>query len=137
MAYENLDGLRSSEINYGAIPPALGTRDGRLWFATYGGVAVVDPEHLAVNPYAPPVYVEQVVAEGVELRPDASLALKPGQRNLEIHYTALSFRAPQRVRFRYLLEGFDTGWTDADTRRVAYYTNLPPGSYRFRSLAAP
>jgi signal transduction histidine kinase len=98
-------------------------------------VAVVDPEHLAVNGYAPPVYVEHVVADGVELRPAGSLALKAGQRNLEIHYTALSFRAPQRVRFRYLLEGFDTGWTDADTRRVAYYTNLPPGSYRFRVIA--
>jgi signal transduction histidine kinase/ligand-binding sensor domain-containing protein/CheY-like chemotaxis protein len=135
VVYESLDGLRSSEINYGAIPPALRTRDGRLWFATYGGVAVIDPEHLALNGYAPPVYVERVVANGVQLRLDALPGLQPWQRNLEIHYTALSFRAPQRVRFRYRLEGFDTEWIDAGTRRVAFYTNLPPGSYRFRVIA--
>ena len=133
--YESVDGLQSSEINYGAMPPAMRTRDGRFWFATYGGVAVVDPEHLAVNRNAPPVYVESVGADGLRYYPGSSLTLSPGQRNLEIHYTALNFRSPQRARFRYRMEGFDTDWVDADTRRVAYYTNLPPGRYRFHIVA--
>jgi signal transduction histidine kinase/ligand-binding sensor domain-containing protein/CheY-like chemotaxis protein len=133
--YESLDGLQSSEINYGAKPPAMRTRDGRFWFATYGGVAVVDPAHLAVPPDAPPVYLERVVSNGAGLPAGSSMTLGPTQRNIEIHYTALSFRAPQRVRFRYRMEGFDADWVDADTRRVAYYTNLPPGAYRFRIIA--
>ena len=133
--YESLDGLQSSEINYSAKPPAMRARDGRFWFATYGGVAVVDPEHLAVSRDAPPVYIESVVVNGTGLPASAGLTLNPTQRNLEIHYTALNFRAPQRVRFRYRLEGFDPDWIDAETRRVAYYTNLPPGPHRFQVIA--
>jgi signal transduction histidine kinase/ligand-binding sensor domain-containing protein/ActR/RegA family two-component response regulator len=135
VVYESIDGLQTSEINYSAVPAAMRTRDGRFWFATYGGVAMVDPEHLAVNRNAPPVYVERVVADGLGYHPGSSLTLSPGQRNLEIHYTALNFRSPQRARFRYRMEGFDTDWVDADTRRVAYYTNLPPGRYRFQIVA--
>ena len=133
--YENLDGLRSSEINYGARPPAMRTRDGRFWFATYGGVAVIDPGHLNINPVPPPVFVEGVIADGVNYRPSGALSVRAGQRNIEIHYAALNFRAPQRVRFRYRLEGFDADWVEAEGRRTAYYTNLPPGSYQFRVLA--
>jgi hypothetical protein len=81
------------------------------------------------------VYLERVVANGRALPAGRSLTLGLTQRNIEIHYTALSFRAPQRVRFRYRMEGFDADWVDADTRRVAYYTNLPPGAYRFRIVA--
>ncbi len=133
--YESLDGLQSSEVNYSAVPAAMRTRDGRFWFATYGGVAMVDPEHLAVNRNPPPVYVESVTADGLGYQPGSSLSLGPGLRNLEIHYTALNFRSPQRARFRYRMEGFDTDWVDAETRRVAYYTNLPPGRYRFQIVA--
>ncbi|SPF31797.1 putative Histidine kinase [Candidatus Sulfopaludibacter sp. SbA4] len=133
--YESIDGLQSSEINYGAKPPAMRTRDGRFWFATYGGVSVVDPAHLIVNRDAPPVYIERVVANGAEFSAGRSLTLSPAYRNLDVHYTALNFRAPQRVKFRYRMDGFDRDWVEADTRRVAYYTNLPPGSYRFRVIA--
>ena len=133
--YENLDGLRSSEVNYGARPPAMRTRDGRFWFATYGGVAVIDPDHLNINSVPPPVFVEGVTADGVKYRPSNALSVRAGQRNIEIQYTALNFRAPQRVRFRYRLEGFDADWVEAEGRRTAYYTNLPPGSYQFRVLA--
>jgi signal transduction histidine kinase len=134
--YENVDGLRSSEINYGARPPAMRTRDGRLWFATYGGVAVIDPENLTTNTVPLPVYVERVLTDQNEVAPGAPAVLEPSHRNLEFHYTALDLRDPQRVRFRYKLEGFDSSWIDADTRRVAYYTNLPPGHYRFRVIAS-
>ncbi len=134
--YENLDGLRSSEINYGARPPAMRTSDGRFWFATYGGVAVIDPEHLSKDEHAPPVYIEKVLADRTNVEIAEMASIGPSVDNLEIHYTALNFRAPQRVRFRYQLEGFDPDWVDAKGRRVAYYTNLPPGSYRFRVLAS-
>jgi signal transduction histidine kinase len=134
--YENIDGLQSSEINYGARPPAMRTRDGRLWFATYGGVAVVDPEKLKTNSPEPPVYIERVLTDRTDVPAGSPAALEPSQRNLEFQYTALDLRAPQRVRFRYKLEGFDAAWVDADTRRIAYYTNLPPGNYEFRVIAS-
>jgi signal transduction histidine kinase/ligand-binding sensor domain-containing protein len=135
VVYASLDGLKSSEINYDAMPPAMRTRDGRFWFATYGGVSVVDPEHLPVNRHPPSVYVERIVANGAPFRADTGLTLPAGSRNLEIDYTAPNFRAPQRVKFRYRMEGFDREWVEADTRRAAYYTNLPPGSYNFRVIA--
>ena len=134
--YENFDGLRSSEINYDAKPPAMRTRDGRFWFATYGGVAVVDPEHLEASRESPPVYVERVKAGGADFAVAGAVRLGPEERNIEIQYTALNYRAPQRVRFRYRMEGFDRDWVDADTRRVAYYTNLAPRTYRFRVIAS-
>lgn len=135
--YENLDGLRSSEINYSARPVAMRTRDGRFWFATYGGVAVIDPQRLPRKDNPPPVYIERVLADRNEVKHRRELSfIDPSLGNLEIQYTALDFTAPQRVRFRYRLEGFDRDWVDAGTRRVAYYTNLPPASYRFRVLAS-
>ena len=133
--YETLDGLEGSEVNYDAKPPAMRTRDGRFWFATYGGVSVVDPAHLNPNRKAPPVYIERVVSNGTEFPAEHGLSLGPAYRNIEIHYTAVNFRAPERVKFRYRMDGFDRDWVEADTRRVAYYTNLPPGRYRFRVIA--
>ncbi|HMD76678.1 MAG TPA: ATP-binding protein, partial [Terracidiphilus sp.] len=105
-----------------------------LWFPTYGGVVTVDPSKMGGNPQPPPVLVERVAA-------DARPAIENGSRipagtHLEFHYTALSFLFPERVRFRFILEGFDREWVDAGSRRVAYYTNLPPGSYRFRLAAS-
>ncbi len=133
--YENLDGLRSSEINPGAHPPAMRTRDGRFWFATYGGVAVIDPEHLPKDEHVPPVLIERVLANRVDVPLQERSIIGPSVGDLEIQYTALNFRAPQRLRFRYRLEGFDPDWIHAGTRRAAYYTNLRPGSYKFQVAA--
>ena len=135
MAYENLDGVRSTELNYEASPPAMRTRDGQLWFATYAGALVIDPEHLRTDTNPPAVYIDRVLANRSDVKLGGELNLNPGDENLEIHYTAVSFRAPQRVRFRYRLDGLDPDWVDADIRRVAYYTNVPHGRYRFRVIA--
>ena len=130
------DGMRSAECNGGAQPSALKTRDGRLWFSTIEGAVIIDPLRLETNPLPPPVILEKMVSgtERMPMIPDASIP--PGNTELEFHYTAPSLIGADRVRFRFLLEGFDHDWTDAGTRRIAYYTNLPRGrSYRFRVQA--
>ncbi len=149
-AFGVADGLLSRETNGQKSQPAgCRTRDGRLWFPTTKGIVTIDPRAGILNEIPPPVVIEQVRA-GEEIvfgdgrssvRPDiglrtAELRLPPGHaRVLEFHYTANSLVAPELVRFRYRLEGHDREWTDAGDRRVAYYTSLHPGDYRFRVLA--
>jgi ligand-binding sensor domain-containing protein/signal transduction histidine kinase len=135
VAYDGADGLRSRECNYGR---GVRTRDGRLWFPTIRGVAVVDPRSIAPNPVVPPVHVERVVADGRALdRPaDGPAFVRPGHGRVEFHFTALSLLAPHKVRFAYRLEGFDDGWSAPSTERTATYTNLPPGRYAFRVRAS-
>ena len=134
--YGTVDGMKTSEAtNYVYQPAGWRTRDGKLWFGTKGGLVIIDPGHLRHSDFVPPVVIEEVLADGVQLswKPDAGVAT--GKDNIEIHYTSLSFLAPLRVQFKYKLEGYDRDWVDAGTRRVAYYTNLPPGKYRFRVIA--
>ncbi len=132
----SLDGQRRIEFNGASQDAGWKTSDGRLWFPTIKGLVVVDPAHLATNPLPPPVHVERLLVDGrpVELRD--SLELPPGGGGLEIHYTATSLVIPERVMFRYRLDGYDRGWIDAGNRRVAYYTRVPGGHYRFRVIAA-
>jgi PAS domain S-box-containing protein len=125
--------LGTSEFQLGYSPAACKMRDGTLWFPSYGGVLSVDPSRMSPNRRPPPVFVERVAANNRETVAEHS-RIAAGS-SLEFHYTALSFISPDRVRFRYQLEGFDKEWEDAGTRRVAYFTNLPPGSYRFRVVA--
>lgn len=122
------DGLRDPECNGGVQPAGLRGRDGRLWFATASGVAVVDPLRVGDGRPAPPVAVESVQADGREV---AGPGLPAGTGRLEVRYTALLPADPAAVRFRHRLEGFDEGWVEAGARRTAAYTRLPPGDYRF------
>jgi diguanylate cyclase (GGDEF)-like protein len=130
------DGMRSAECNGWWQPAGWKTRDGRLWFPTVKGIVIVDPARLRGNALAPPVVLERALADDAELPLQDGLALPPGRRRLEFQYTALSLLEPSRVAFRYKMEGFDDGWIEAGARRSAYYTNLPPGRYQFRVLAA-
>jgi signal transduction histidine kinase/ActR/RegA family two-component response regulator/streptogramin lyase len=134
ISYGRGDGMRSIAVSPGAGPSSWRARDGRLWFATTVGAVVIDPKNIRLNETPPPVVFEKLVANGEPVALDA--AIPRGRRNLELHYTALSFIAPNEVEFRYQLEGFDKVWIDPGGRRTAYYTNLPPGSYTFRVKAA-
>jgi signal transduction histidine kinase/ligand-binding sensor domain-containing protein len=131
------DGMRSLQCNGSVYPSGLRTRDGRLWFPTVEGVATTLPSTLARrNLRPPPLKIESIVVDGrVTLTPQA-ISVPPGAKQVEIHYTALTYSSPERVQFRYQLEGFDSDWILAGNRRVAYYTGLPPGRYRFHVIAA-
>ncbi|HYL98739.1 MAG TPA: histidine kinase, partial [Blastocatellia bacterium] len=134
-AYGTADGMKSHECNGGFQPAGCKTSDGRLWFPTTKGVAVIDPDNLKLNELPPPVIVERVMADGKPVDPRAGIHFQPGTGKFEFHFTALSFLAPEKVKFKYKLEGFDTGWIDAGDLREASYTNLRPRSYTFRVKA--
>lgn len=115
---------------------AVRAPDGRLGFLSNGGLLWIDPQHLYRNAIPPPVLVRSLTSGGRVLDAANGLKLPPGTANLQIDYTALSLQNPERVRFRYRLEGIDKTWIDAGGRRQAFYTRLGPGHYRFRVIAA-
>jgi ligand-binding sensor domain-containing protein/signal transduction histidine kinase len=136
------DGLPTRECTGGSQPAALLARDGKLFFPTTKGLVSVNPAGLKPNLQPPVVMIESVQVDGREQKTNAlssawlaSVIIPPGHEQLEIDYTALNFSAPDAVRFKYRLEGRDTGWTDARGERVANYPNLSPGHYRFRVIA--
>jgi ligand-binding sensor domain-containing protein len=134
--YDIEHGLASTVASGSQHPGITRDGDGRVWFATLKGVTVVDPKHLTTNRIPPPVRIEAVEVDGtvVDLKDQASVP--PGRGDFTFRFTGLSFLVPEKVTFRYKLEGYDVDWVDAGARRVAYYTNIPPGSYRFRVTAA-
>jgi ligand-binding sensor domain-containing protein/two-component sensor histidine kinase len=133
--FSPLDGLQTVECKPGVQPAAWRMRDGRLSFSTIRGLIAIDPDQIQLKLEPPPVVIETVAIDGRSQSRSKMRALAPGDENLEFRYTALSLRAPQRITFRYKLEGFDRDWVDAGTRRQAFYTNLRPGDYRFRVTA--
>jgi ligand-binding sensor domain-containing protein/two-component sensor histidine kinase len=133
--YGTADGMRINETSSGGHPAAWKLRNGTLAFATLKGVALIDPEHSPANALPPNVLIEQVVVDDLVLDTTKALSIPPGRGRLSIQYAGLSFVAPQKVHYRFKLEGFDRVWVDAGSRRTAYYTNIPPGSYTFRVLA--
>ena len=130
VSYGQADGLRMAETVFGSMPSSWKARDGRLWFATIAGAAVADPAHIPAGEISPQVLIEQATFNSTRLPLDNGLRIGPGPGNLAVSFTAPSFIAPQQMRFRYRLEGFDADWVAADSRS-ARYTNLPPGSYTF------
>jgi signal transduction histidine kinase/ligand-binding sensor domain-containing protein/ActR/RegA family two-component response regulator len=136
VAYSRADGLRSFSLTAEGIfsPASWRSRDGRLWFATSLGLAVIDPAHLEVDTRPPPTVFEGLLANGRAVHVHETI--DPQQRDLEFRYTAINFVAPDRVTFRYKLDGYDSDWRGPSARRSAYYTNVPSGSYMFRVQAA-
>src|SRR5262249_15184491 len=134
-----LDGVRGRGFPEGYTPQVTRSTDGKLWFATVEGVSVLDPRDLAFNKLPPPVHIEQFIADH-KTYPATSdtnglVPLPARFRDLQIDYTALSLVTPEKVLFRYKLEGWDRDWQDAGTRRQAFYSNLPPRNYTFRVMA--
>lgn len=132
--YDTSDGLRGDPIGFGT-PTVAESRHGMLWFVTSDGVASLDIHRAAKNRLPPPVRIESVIVDTLGRALDADAPLPPRTGHLQINYAGLGLRAPEKVRFQYRMEGFDEQWVDAGTRRQAFYTNLPPGSYRFRVKA--
>ena len=139
VSYGRSDGMLNPECNGGGWPAGVKTRDGKLWFPTQDGVAVIDPETIAINPQPPPVVIEGARIDNQSLAVEMmepAIRIGPGQKNFEIEYTALSFINSEKIRFKYKLEGLDDDWIDAGTRRTAYYSHAPPGEYTFKVIAA-
>ena len=136
VAYGTADGMMTRECSGGGDPAGWRARDGKLWFPTIKGIAMIDPERMKTNSHAPPVVIEQIRIDDNSFAPSERLELPAGTTRFDLYYTAPSFLAPEKVRFKYKLEGFDNDWIDSGTRRIAYYTNLRPGAYTFRVIAS-
>ena len=120
------------------IPPqsAVQTSDRRLWFVGFESLVSLDPASMRRNEVPPPVHLQFLMSGGERYEPSAELTLPVGASDLQIRYAGLSLSMPERVRFRYRLEGVEAHWQEAGTRREAFYTNLAPGRYRFHVIAA-
>ena len=136
--WDAADGVRlhpGSPANFG--PPVAKSSDGKLWLLMGGeGIHVLDPRRLVVNQLPPPVHIEQVTADGKSYDASQGLRLPPLVRDLSINYTALSLVAPEKMRFRFKLEGQDQDWREVTNDRRVQYSNLAPGHYRFRVMAS-
>ena len=131
------DGVRLRAVSASSYSPTVArSTDGKLWFVTGEGVQIVNPRYLTYNALPPPVHIEQITADGKTYDASNGLRLPPGVRDLAIDYTALSLVAPEKVRFRYKLEGQDKDWREVVNDRRVQYSNLPPKHYRFRVIAA-
>ncbi len=155
ISYGKSDGMLNPECNGGRSPAGIRALDGRLWFPTQDGVAMIDPREIKVNSQPPPVVIESVKVDNADFgfgnaglgsspegdksqipNPKSQIQIEPSQQNFEISYTALSFINSENLRFKYKLEGLDDEWVDAGTRRQAYFSHVPPGEYSFHVIAA-
>ncbi len=139
IGYGRDEGLPSLQGYYGYAPGATRTRDGRVLIPTHSGLAIVHPERIHTNDVPPPVTIERVELDSRAVEPGKApgkLLVPPEHRKIEFTFTAPSFIEPEKVRFRYRLEGWDEDWIDADSARLASYSRLPAGKYRFRVIAS-
>jgi streptogramin lyase len=141
--FDDADGVRQRwNPSQGHFPIATRSKDGKVWFIGMDGVGVIDPRRLSHNELPPPVHIERIATNGklqwenLSAMAPSSLTLPPVIRDLEIEFTALSVAVPDRVRFRYKLEGQDPDWKEVANERKVQYSNLAPGSYRFRVIAS-
>jgi ligand-binding sensor domain-containing protein len=156
LVYGHTEGMLSEECTGGCSPAGLKAKSGLLWFSTLKGVVVVDPRPLTAKMAPPTVMLEEVLLDGLlypqfrapapgvaghmdgeagQLSESGLLHISPGKHRLEFRYTGISFDSPERVRFRYRLDGLDSDWLEAGTSRSAFYNYVPPGQYSFRMAA--
>lgn len=136
IGYGKADGLLNIECNGGRWPAGIRARDGKLWFPTQDGVAVIEPDAVPVNEQPPPVFIESLLLDNLPVALGTEVQIRPEQENFEINYTALSYINSENIHFKYKLDGLDRDWVDAGTRRTAHYSHVPPGHYTFRVIAA-
>jgi hypothetical protein len=129
-------GLNSVEATVGSYPTLLRGHDDRMWFATTNGASVLDPRRLSANTLVPPVHLEEVRVDQTSYDPAKAAHAPPGRGDLVFRFTALSYMAPHKVRFRTRLEPYEQEWSEPSALRMKQYTNIPPGRYRFRVIAA-
>jgi signal transduction histidine kinase len=134
--HRNSDGVLNIAINGYYTPYVANASEGRIFFATLAGLALINTRSLASNKLPPPVHIEQLTADGKDYPMSRLVSLPPLVRNIRIDYTALSFVDPRKVKFRYKLEGYDSEWNGPVNVRQVTYTNLRPGEYRFRVIAS-
>ena len=132
VSYGTSEGMKSQECNGAFQPAGWKTKDGRLWFPTMKGAVVIDPSNSKARALPPQVRIEQVFVDNYSFEPGEAIRVARGAGKLEFQYTGISLLAPKRVHFKYRLEGFDSEWVEAGTRRMAYYANIRPGQYQFR-----
>ena len=139
LVYGTGDGMPTLECSGGFQPASCWTDDGRLWFPTSKGLVAIDPNDIKVNQLPPPVLIEQMLVDGQPVSGghdrDGAARIPPGRQRFEFHYAGLSFVAPEKVSFKYRLEGLEQEWTDAGTKRAVIYSYLPPGRYEFQVAA--
>jgi signal transduction histidine kinase/streptogramin lyase len=131
--YDAFDG---AQPNIGSFNQAAYSSDGRVWFASGVVVQMVDPSRLSQKALPVQTYIESLVVDRKEFKATPNLKVPPDPRDLQIDYTSPTFLIPQKVKFRYRLDGYDHDWHDAGTRRQAFYTDLPPGKYSFHVIAS-
>lgn len=136
VAYGKIDGMLTIQCNGGYWPAGAKTSDGKLWFPTQDGVAVIDPRTVAHDDIPPAVMIESALINNVPAPGGDLLRIPPGRANIEINYAALSFINAAQAHYKYRLEGLEPDWVDAGARRIAYYSHLPPGNYTFHVIAA-
>lgn len=131
--FDKSDGMKNS-VCLGAMK-YLKSSDGRLWFLTAEGIAIIDPENITLNEELPKVVIEQIYTGNDIYYPDNNIEIKPGNKRFNIKYSALSYIAPEKIQFKYKLEPFEEEWVFVENKRTALYTNIPPGAYTFRVLS--
>jgi ligand-binding sensor domain-containing protein/signal transduction histidine kinase len=134
--YDGADSVKPADKTTQQERVACKTSDGRIWFPSANGVVMIDPAHILNNRVAPQVHIDLIKADGQEVSRDEAITVPPGKGELEFDFDTLTFIAPQKARFRYRLEGYDKNWVEAGNRRMAFYTNLKPGTYAFHVIAA-
>jgi len=133
--FDSSDGVWSFGRNGHHTPYVTKSPDGKIWFSAPDGASVIDPRHLSFNKLPPPVHIDQITADGKSYDSAHGLRLPPRVRDLTIRYTALSLVVPEKVHFRFKLEGQDKDWREVVNQRRVEYSNLPPGNYRFHVIA--